>query len=153
MKKLTLLFSVIMLTGMASAQSNNEEIDLIQSIFGMEKKAMVADFVQVDQASGDAFWKLYDEYETARKEYGKKRIDLLEKYADNFDKMSAEEADAWLKEVMKLSQSTDNLINLYTKKVKKISDPITALQFYHIENYILTSIRLSILGEIPFIEK
>ncbi|TFH35129.1 MAG: hypothetical protein E4G95_07285 [Bacteroidia bacterium] len=153
MKRLTLLLSAIFMMGLVSAQSNNEEIDLIQSIFGMEKKAMVADFVQVDESASNAFWKLYDEYETARKDLGKKRIELLEKYADTFETMTSEQADTWLKEVMKQAASTDNLIDLYTKKIKKISDPVTALQFYHIENFILASIRLNILGEVPFIEK
>jgi len=43
----------------------------MQSIFGMEKKAIVDAFVKVEDAQKDAFWKIYDEYETARKELGK----------------------------------------------------------------------------------
>jgi hypothetical protein len=86
MKKITLLL-VALLTfgGILSAQSNKEELDLMQAAFGIEKKAMVSDFVRVDAAQKDAFWKLYDEYEAQRKTLGQKRVQLLEKYAANYD--------------------------------------------------------------------
>jgi hypothetical protein len=152
MKKLTLILSALMIIGIANAQSNKEEIDLLQSMFGMEKKAMVADFVKVDPAKQDAFWKLYDEYETQRKDLGKKRIDLLEQYANNYNGMSNELADKWMADVIKQGQSLDKLLITYYKKVKKATDGVTALKFFHIENYILTSIRVSILEEIPFVK-
>ncbi|MDZ7635194.1 MAG: hypothetical protein U5L72_12515 [Bacteroidales bacterium] len=63
MKKVTLFLLAIFTFAFADAQSNKEEIDLMQSIFGMEKKAMVSDFLSVEPAQADAFWALYDEYE------------------------------------------------------------------------------------------
>jgi hypothetical protein len=152
MKKLTLIMCALLLTGIANAQSDKEEVDLLQSLFGMEKKAMVSDFIKVDAAKQDAFWKLYDEYETARKDLGKRRIELLSQYAGNYKSMSNETADSWMKDVMNLSKSTDKLIVTYTNKIKKVTDPVTALKFYHFENYILATIRSSILSEIPFVK-
>ena len=153
MKKVTLLLSALFLVALVNAQSNKEEVDLMQSSFGMEKKAMVAEFVQVDAAQKDAFWVLYDEYETARKDLGKRRIELLNQYAENYNKLTNEFADTWTKEVLDLGKKTDALIVTYYNKVKKVTNPVVALQFYQIENYILTGIRVTILGEIPFPEK
>jgi len=153
MKKLVLLFTAVLMIGVAKGQSNKEEIDFIQSMFGMEKKQMVSDFLKVEPAKADAFWKIYDEYETARKDLGKQRIDLLKSYANNYNSMAPEVADKWMADVIKLGQSTDKLLLNYYKKVKKATDPVTALKFWHIESYILNSIRLGILEEIPFVEK
>lgn len=150
MKKITLLL-VALLTfgGILSAQSNKEEMDLMQAAFGIEKKAMVSDFVRVDAAQKDAFWKLYDEYEVKRKELGQKRIQLLEKYAANYDKLTIEFADSWSKEVLDLSKKTDALLVTYFNKIKKATNSVVALQFYQVEGYILSGIRLSILEELP----
>ena len=154
MKRFTLVFTALLFIGIgiANAQSNKEEIDLMQSVFGMEKKAMLADFLKLEGSKADAFWKLYDEYEVSRKELGVNRINMLEKYANNYTSMSPETADALLKEMMTNAAATDKLIVNYTNKVKKITDPVTAFKFYHVENYILTSIRTKILEEIPFVE-
>jgi hypothetical protein len=152
MKKLILIFAVVLFAGIAKAQSNKEEIDLIQSVFGMEKKALVADFMNLEGTKADAFWKLYDEYETQRKDLGKKRIDLMEQYSNNYNGMPAEVADKWMADVMKLGKSTDKLLETYYKKIKKACDPVTALKFWHVESYILNSIRATITSEMPWVK-
>jgi hypothetical protein len=149
MKKFTLLFIAIFAFAFVNAQSNKEEIELVQSVYGMEKKAIVEEFVQVDPAQKDAFWSLYDEYETKRKELGKVRIALLEQYANTYKNLNNEQADDITKKLISLSAKTDDLIVSYVKKIKKVTNPIVALQFYQVEGYILSGIRVSILEELP----
>jgi len=153
MKKYILLVAASLLASFTYAQSNKEEVDLVQAAFGMDKKAAVAEFVKPSATQKDAFWKLYDEYETQRKELGKQRIALLEDYANKYATMTSDQADAWTKKVMELQKKTDNLITTYYGKVKGVSDGIVATQFYQVENYILAVIRASILDAVPFVEK
>ena len=153
MKKYMFLIAALFLASFAYTQSNKEEVDLMQAAFGMDKKAAVADFVKPSASQKDAFWKLYDEYETQRKALGKQRIQLLEQYADTYSTMTSVQADAWTKKVIDLQKKTDNLIVTYYDKVKAISDGLVATQFYQIENYILTGIRAQVLQNIPFLEK
>jgi hypothetical protein len=151
MKMITILIGALMFAFMGYSQSATEEVDLFQAAFGMEKKAVIANFVKPNDAQKDAFWLLYDEYEAARKENGKKRIDLLEQYAKTYQNMSNEAADLWTKEVIKLQTVTDKLVVTYYNKIKKATNPIVATQFYQIENYILTAVRMEILENIPFV--
>jgi hypothetical protein len=137
----------------AYSQSNKEEIDLVQAAFGMDKKAIVADFVQLSDTQKAPFWKLYDEYETKRKDLGKERIELLKQYAEQYMTMTGDQADTWTKKVMELQVKTDKLIATYYEKIKGVSDGVVATQFYQIENYILSKIRMSILQEVPFLKK
>ncbi|MHC1777979.1 MAG: hypothetical protein AB9834_21440 [Lentimicrobium sp.] len=151
MKKYLLIFASLFMASFAFSQSNKEEVDFMQAAFGMDKKDIVADYVKPSAAQKDAFWKVYDEYETKRKELGKQRIDLLTQYADQYMTMSSEQADAWTKKVINLQKKTDNLISTYYSKVKSASDAKVATQFYQIENYILTAIRGEILQAVPFL--
>lgn len=143
--------ALFMLTNTVTAQSNNEEIDMIQSVFGMEKKAFVAEFIQLDGPKAEAFWMLYDEYEIKRKELGKRRLALLQAYADTYDSMDDATTTEILKETIALKAGTDNLITSYTKKIQKKVDVKTAAQFYQIEGYLLSKIRTNILESIPVI--
>jgi len=152
MRKLTLLFIAIFAFSFVNAQSTKEEVDLMQAAFGMEKKAMMAEFVKVDASQADAFWKLYDEYETARKVYGQQRIKLFDTYLENYNKLTNETADKWTNEVITLQKNTDKLLLTYYNKIKKATNPVVALQFYQVEGYILSGIRLSILEELPLPE-
>ena len=151
-KYILIIVAIIMATG-AWAQSNKEEVDLVQAAFGHDKKMVVADFVKPSAAQKDAFWKLYDEYETQRKVLGKQRIELLKQYADQYLTMTAVQADAWTVKVIALQKKTDDLIAVYYGKVKAISDGLVATQFYQIESYILGVIRMEILQNVPFVAK
>ncbi len=153
MRKSFLIIAALFMATFAWAQSDKEEVDLMQAAFGMEKKQIVTDFVKPSAAQKDAFWKLYDEYETQRKELGRQRIALLKLYADEYLTMTPEQADTWTKGVIELQKKTDGLIVTYYGKVKAISDGLVATQFYQIENYILTAIRAKMLQNVPFVTK
>ena len=153
MKKFIFIIASLFLASFAYTQSNKEEIDLVQAAFGMDKKTVVADFVKPSDAQKAAFWKLYDEYETQRKDLGKQRIALLQEYAAKFLDMNSVQADAWTKKVIELQKKTDNLIVTYYTKIKMVTDGVVATQFYQIENYILTAIRMQVLQNVPFLQK
>jgi Spy/CpxP family protein refolding chaperone len=152
MKKLVFasLLSVIAFASL-QAQTNKEEVELFQSIFGMEKKAIVAEFVKVEGETGEAFWTLYDQYETERKELGVSRLELLNEYVTNYEQMSAEKMDELVSKMIKQKSSTDKLMNKYYKKIKSAAGSRPAAQFFQIENYFSSAIRLSIYENIPFI--
>ena len=153
MKKYILITVALFLASFVYSQTNKSEVELIQAAIGMAKKDAVKEYIQVSDAQKDAFWQLYDEYETQRKELGVQRIDLLVQYGKEYSNMTNEQADAWIKKVIELQGKTDKLIVTYFKKIKKATDPIVATQFYQIENYILSIVRMKVLNEIPLVEK
>lgn len=146
---ISLLFAVTF--GQSSfAQSNAEEIDYIQSVVGMEKKAALAEFLAIEKDA--SFWAIYDAYETERKELGKSRISLLENYANNYEAGMADEVtDDIIKQMQAQKKALDVLIDQYYKKIRKDSGAKVAAQFYQFENFVLSAVRLEILASIPFI--
>lgn len=151
MKKVLFIgaLSFFSMTSAVMAQSAVEEVDMVQSLFGMDKKAAVAEFIHLEGPKADAFWALYDQYEAKRKVLGKERIELLSIYSETYDAMDDAATAEMLKATMDLKASTDKLITEYTKKMKKDVDVKTAAQFYQIEEYILGRIRTKILENIP----
>jgi len=151
MKKTLLTLVMLVIASFAFAQSAKEEIELVQSVFGIEKKAMAASFIKLEGAQADAFWKLYDEYETERKELGKQRIAQISRYADVYMTLDDATTDQIIKDMISISDKTDKLIASYYKKVKKASGVKAAAQFFQFEHYILSKIRAELMEEIPLI--
>lgn len=149
MLPITLLIVSVFISVDANAQSNKEEVEFIQSIFGMEKKQAVARFLNLPPS--DAFWALYDEYETQRKALGAERIKAIEEYAKVYGSMQDADFDKVVANMNSLKKRNDKLIDTYYKKIKKASGAKVAAQFYQIEEYILSEIRAGILGALPFI--
>jgi len=150
MKKL-LVIAALFVSVAGFAQSNKEDVDFIQSIYGKEKKEIIAGFIKLEGAQKDAFWTLYDEYETKRKDFGKQRIALLERYASGYMTMDDATTDKIMSDMMALGLSTDKLMKTYYGKMKKASGVKAAAQFLQIETYLLSAVRATLLENIPFI--
>ena len=56
-----------------------------------------------------------------------------------------------MKEIQNMAKANEKAILSYYKKIKKSSGSKAAAQFYHLENYFLSAIRLTILESIPVI--
>lgn len=141
-------FILIATAPFASAQSNEDELQLMQSLYGMEKRDIVDEFIELSDTQSNEFWTLYDEYEEKRKELGKKRFQLVNKYVNEYGKVSPANADTFMKEAIQLRNKSNNLLDSYYKKIKSRTDPVVALQFYQMERYLSDLIRIEILEEI-----
>ena len=94
---------------------------------------------------------MYDEYEAERKELGINRLDLLNKYAENYSTLDDAKTNEIMKEMITLASKNDKLIVTYYNRINKSVGAKPAAQFYQLEGYFLSAIRVSILEEIPFI--
>lgn len=150
MKKILLFIAAVAFVSTIHAQSNKEDVDLIQALYGKDKKELTANFIKLEGAQKDEFWKLYDEYETARKALGKKRIALLEKYAQEYNTADDKKIDELMKQMFDLQSQTDKLIVTYYDKMKGKTGYKAAAQFSQSEAYLLNIVRLTILEQIPF---
>jgi hypothetical protein len=154
MKKTSLSISVLLLLILGStealmAQVQEGEVEFFQSAYGMEKKLVVSEFLQINPT--DPFWGIYDEYEEKRKGLGQKRFDLLNKYVENYSTLENDDYDEIVLQMISLRKSTDKLIDDYYKKVKKSNGSKVAAQFFQIEEYFLSEIRAGIMEGIPYI--
>lgn len=148
-RAIPVIFLAMVLSIMVNAQSDKDEVEYIQAVIGMQKKVAFAEFTQLD--NNDPLWELYDMYEIQRMELGRTRLDLLEKYANNYVDIGDVVTDDLIKRMQIQKKGLDKLIDQYYKKIKKASGSKVAAQFYQFENYILSAIRLEVLESIPFI--
>lgn len=153
MKKITFFIVTILCFHLGFSQDiAGDEIKLVQDLFGLEKKDIIAENINLAGVDANAFWALYDEYEASRKEIGQKKLELLYQYTTQEGAVTNVQAESLLSRSMAIRASEDNLIAKFTKKLKKSTSPLVASQFYQIEHYISDGIRYTILDNIDFIQ-
>jgi len=77
MIKSLLSFIIILFISFSNlAQTTQDEVQLMQSLYGMEKRDIIGEFIELNESQEEEFWKIYDEYELKRQEIGKERIDF-----------------------------------------------------------------------------
>ncbi len=157
MKKSLLKFmaaGIIAVAGWANtvnAQAAQDEIALVQSIWGLEKRQIVFDYMKFTEAEAAKFTPIYDAYTTEQKVLGAERIRLIQDYGANLTNMTNEKADVFVKGIYKNNAAIDKLQLKYYNKLKTELSAMRAAQFIQLEVYLQTMIRAEIQNDLPMI--
>jgi hypothetical protein len=151
MKKILLCAVAAAFVTFLSAQTNKEDVDLIQAMYGKEKKGLVSEYMKFAGTDSTKFWSLYDKYETDRKALGRERISLLEQLATNFEKMDNKKAETLMGKFVDLNMKYSQFQKKYLPQFSAAVGGLQAAKFFQLENYLETAIRLAIQEEVPAI--
>lgn len=153
MKKIIMLALFAIGTISSNAQQTKDEIAILQSAYGMQKRDLVAKFMDISDAQSATFWSLYEEYEVARKAIGTKRANNILEYAKNYETITDENVQNMVKASMEVNKEFNTLWEKTYKKMAKSLSPKTAAKFYQLELYLETMVRSELSESIPMIDE
>lgn len=148
MKKILLVF-IVLLSFQLSAQ--NAELEAFKDLFNSEKKTLLSKFMELDATEATAFWSIYDSYSLERKEIANRRISFLERYIEQYDSLTDDQADALVTESFSIRDKNEKIQKKYYKKIKKILGATKASQFVQFERYVQTAIDQELQSALPLI--
>ena len=152
MKKLLSIVSIVLFSTAIYAQTQNDYLELARDVLKTEKKAVIAEVMELTEAESTPFWELYNEYQGKLYLVANKRIAIIKDFADNFETLSDEKADQLWISAQVYNQEVLKLEKQYYKKFKKILPAGKAARFFQAENKIETMIDAQLALEIPLIE-
>lgn len=153
MKSVLSIVVVFCFSFVSMAQSNKEDVAIIQGMFGKAKKDLVAQYMTIPADKADAFWKTYDTYEAARTELGRERIALIEAYANSYMTMDDKKAGELVNNKFKWVGNYSKMQKKYYNSFAKVIGATQASKLMQLEDYIENNIRLAVQESIPFIEE
>ncbi|UZD23000.1 hypothetical protein [Algoriphagus halophytocola] len=154
MKKLFIAFaSLFILTASATfaQETVDDEITLIQSAFGMDKKMIVEGYMDLSESLAPGFWTIYQAYEEERQIISRERIKIINDFLEGYDNLGEEAADEIAKRTLANDLALAKLHKSYYKKFKKATSAYDAAKFMQIDTYIHNTIRNAMQQEMPFI--
>jgi hypothetical protein len=150
--KRVLLIAAMAISSIGFSQSGlKEDMDILQSVYGKEKKDLVAAYMALAEPQAAAFWTVYDQYEAERKKLGMKRVELLNDYATHFETLTDAKADSLAKAMLGNNMEYEKLYSKYYEKAKKIIGALNAAKFLQLEIALQTVIKSETQNAIPFI--
>lgn len=135
------------------AQQSKDEISILQSAYGMQKRELVSKYMNISETQSATFWKLYEEYELARKAIGTKRANNILEYAKKYNGITDENVQSMVKTSMEVNKEFNALWEKTYKKMTKSLSPVIAAKFYQLELYLETMVRSELSESIPMIDE
>jgi len=152
MKKLLSIVGIFLFSAGIYAQTENDYLELARDVLKTEKKAVIAEVMQLTESESTPFWELYNEYQGKYYLVANKRIAIIMDYAENYESMTDEKADELWLSSLAYAQEVLKLEKQYYKKFKKILPAGKAARFFQAENKIETMIDAQLALEIPLVE-
>ena len=131
------------------AQTSDAEAEAIINLIGVQKREAIDKMVKVSGNDSVAFWKLYDEYQKNNMATAKNRMRLYERTAQSYGNMTPARADSLANSYFVNRVEQEKTLESYYRKIKAATNSVIAFEFYQAEVYLLTSLRASIMQQIP----
>ncbi len=134
------------------AQSANDYLEVTRGILKTEKKAAIAEVMQLTEEESTTFWPLYNEYNDKMYVINTQLFNIIKDYSDNYLKMTDEKSVELWTEAIKIEMALLKLEKTYFKKFLKILPGTKAVRYLQAENKIKAMVDAELANEIPFFE-
>ena len=121
-------------SGGASAQwSPNQDIELLKSNVRSQKKQIVAANMDLTDAEAEKFWPVYDRYAADLAKIYDTKIALFQEYLENYDSMSGEQAEGYLRRRAAVEEDIMQVRLKYLPEFRKVLTGRETALFYQID--------------------
>jgi len=135
-----------------SVFAQNSYVEIVRSTIKTEKKALIAEVMQLSDAEANVFWPIYNEHEEKLYKINTDYFNIIMEFADNYGNMSSEVATDILMKANKVAANKAKLEKTYIKKMTKAISPQKALRYFQASNKIEAMIDAELAAEIPLLE-
>ncbi len=153
MKTRVLLFfaAITLATTPIMAQTFDDYLEVAREVLSADKKAIVAETMELSETESAPFWALYNEYNAELYKVHTKRVNIIKDYAANYETLTNEKADELWKATMSYKKELLSLNQSYYKKFKKIVSANKAVLYFQVESKIDTLISAELAEGIPLV--
>ena len=134
------------------AQTANDYLEVTRGVLKTEKKAAIAEVMQLTEEESTTFWPLYNEYNDKMYTINTRLFNVIKDYSEHYLDMTDEKAKELWTEAMKIEMDLLKLEKTYFNKFLKILPAIKVVRYLQAENKIKVMVDAELAAEVPFFE-
>jgi hypothetical protein len=137
---------------MTPDQANDANVQLIRQDIRAERKKIVAANLPLTETEATKFWPVYDRYigETIKINDG--RYGLIKEYAQNYQTMSDEQADSFIKRWLGFDQDNTQLRMKFIPEFEKVISHKKTAMFFQMDRRLGMVIELKLASQVPLVQ-
>lgn len=113
--------------------SSDEDIELLKKDLRSQKKQIVAANMDLSDAEAEKFWPVYDRYASDMAKVYDTKITLLQEYLANYQTMSGDQAENYLRRRAGVEQDMMQVRLKYLPEFRKVLTGRETARFYQID--------------------
>ncbi len=152
MRKLFVAVAIVAFGLTGFSQQMNDYMEVRRAALKTEKKALIAEVMELSKEESEPFWALYNEFQEKLYVVNTEYLKIINEFVDNYDTMTEEKAKnimtrnfAYDSDILKLKKS-------YHTKFMKILSAQKTLMYFQAENKINDLVKYEIAQMIPLLD-
>jgi hypothetical protein len=145
------IFFIFLIVGSSYAQESSPiDSEKAKRHLQKEREAIFIQALHLSTTQASVFHPIYVEFNKEKRILDDLLISLLVKYADNYQKLDHKIMGDFIKQSEEYERKELRVRKKYYKKMSKAISTELASQFYEVDDFISTSLRLNVLMGLPF---
>ncbi|MEM0930567.1 MAG: hypothetical protein AAGI89_14865 [Pseudomonadota bacterium] len=132
-----------------SAQTQRDKFEVAFEAQETRRRAIVAQGLELTEEEAEKFWPLYDAYRNDVKGVELRLVQNLSSFANNFETLDDEIAEELMGSAVDIEADMARLNRDHFKRVRRVLEPVHALRYFQLDQYIDTAQRMSVQRQIP----
>ena len=137
----------------SSRTISNQDLDLLRKDLRAKRKQLIAANLKLTETEATRFWPVYDEYIKELIAINDKKFALIQDYADNWGKMTNDQALLFMRQWLDSDIATTQLRQKYVPIVSKVLDGRKTATFFQLDRRIAMMIELQVASQIPLVQE
>ena len=126
-----------------------DNMEIVRQKIQADKKAFVAQNMQLTQAEAAAFWPVYDAFQTALGALGDRTLRLVMEYKNNYQSLSDATAKQLTEDYLAIQRDRVALLQSYLPKFRSVLPEKKVARYYQLENKASAIINYNAARQIP----
>ena len=131
---------------------SDEGLKLFRKDLRSLKKQIIAANIDLTDTEAQQFWPIYDRYTAEMTKIIDKKFETIKEYAKNYNSITDEQADAYIKERAAVEEAILRLRLKYMPIFRKVLSGKTAALFVQMDWRLSLVMDLQIASQVPMIE-
>src|SRR5579864_7430104 len=111
----------------------DQDVELLRKDLRTQKKQIIAANMTLTDAEAEKFWPVYDRYAADLAKIYDTKLELVEQYADNYNTMNGDEAEAYIRRRAAVEQEVMQLRLKYVPEFRKVLSGRETALFFQID--------------------
>lgn len=138
---------------LAFGQTNpTDDMEALRSAIQMERKALVAQNMGLTEEEGKVFWPLYEGYQKELAKLNKRRLDFIESFAKDYERMKDEKANDLMNEWVDMQRDAIEVKSSYMGKFRRVLPMKKVARYFQVENKLEAFVDYELARRIPLLK-
>jgi hypothetical protein len=132
---------------------SDQDLSLLRKDLRSQRKQLIAANLKLTDTEATNFWPVYDKYVQELIAINDKKFGLIQEYADNWGKMTNEQALLFSRQWLDMDIQTAQLRQKYVPIVSKVLDGKKTATFFQLDRRIAMMLELQVSSQMPLVQE